>query len=162
MNNKGFKYKLAIRKINSVVLKNKREVNFPSLNSIKRVGIVGYSEIEKKDIQLSIDGDIQVLMFSSEKRDKGDNSDGIFVNDLNFIGLPSKMRAHLFIETAFDVLICLENESSPAVEFVCGKSQAKFKVGKFKSIAFDLVIDQKGMTNKAFIDEIKNTIRNFS
>lgn len=101
--------------------------------------------------------------FKEEKRDKTVDSTDIYSSDLNFWGLPSiKLISH-FIETPFDLLINFRSEPNLALDYLCAKSVARFKVSRYDVYGlYDLVIDKQDMTDSSYVEEIIKTINNFS
>ncbi|MCF8357185.1 MAG: hypothetical protein K9H26_00400 [Prolixibacteraceae bacterium] len=122
----------------------KRNLCFPSLNSIQSAGIVfdgdeglPFDLSEKLGIPITID----TLSCKEGKRPQNDNSNTVFSSDLNLLKRPPKRISKPFTEKKFDILINLTDGTNRAMNYICAKSKAKFKVSYIQAgNIFDLVI----------------------
>ena len=161
MNNGSFKYKVALRRINRTVSRNKRKVQFPNAKKLNTVAIVG-DNFKLDLLKKKFDADLVYLNIRNEKRDKSEVSEDIFWSDLNFWNLPPERLIAGFTQRPCDVLINFNTESNTVVDFICAKSVAKFKISKYQQgQIFDLVIDQHNISDTTYVDEIIKTITNF-
>jgi hypothetical protein len=161
---KNFRNKFRRKAIQRAVHNNHRNVIFPELHGVRTVGlIVSDNQSEEQNLKKMIfDADIFWLRFVTDKREKDEISESIFINDLDFWGLPKSGKIETFIQKPFDLLINLSDETTDAIEFVCAKSVARFKVSsKSNGLIYDLVIS--GITdNYTLIEEIRKTLNNFN
>lgn len=165
MKNNGLKHWYQKRAITNALKSNKREKVFPKIGSIKEIAIISDHDVDKNTIQslFGIQVRLQELKFIPTKRDKGDDSPGIFVSDINFFGVPASKLIETFVNTPFDILIDFTREKSGVVEFVCAKSVAKFKVGKHNTNSiFDLIINKPDLEEGKYSKVIVETLSNFS
>ncbi|MDA3929412.1 MAG: hypothetical protein PF541_10675, partial [Prolixibacteraceae bacterium] len=128
--NEGFKSKIRNRKISKTIEKNKREIKFPVLSEIRTCGVLVKSDTysDKLFEKLNEKVVVEKLFFSDKNRDKGDDSNVIFLSDMNFWDLPPKSLINEFVEKPFDILINLAFEKNDAIDYVVASSNSKFKV----------------------------------
>ncbi len=122
----------------------KRDLCFPSLNSIQSAGIVFDSEeglpfdlTEVLGKPLTID----TITYSEGKRLNDESINTIFSSDINLLKRPRKSLTKPFTEKKFDILINLTDGTNRAMNYICAKSKAKFKVSHIQTgDIFDLII----------------------
>lgn len=69
------------------------------------------------------------------------------VNDLSFWGKVESPDADKFIDTPFDYLFCIDNDTNPLVLHVLARSKARCRIGKYAEKCnpyFELMIEQNG------------------
>lgn len=160
---KGFKNNFRTKAIQKAIKGNNRTVAFPNFETIQSVGVVAYEGFSEDIIEkLKPNAAVTCLLFSTTKRRKGDSSEFIFTTDLNFWGLPTNGRIESFTNLSFDILLNLTFEPSEAIDYVCARSNAKFKVSSTQNgLVYDLVIT--GLSDQhVFIDELKKALKNFN
>lgn len=89
-------------------------------------------------------------------------SSSVFLNDLNFWGLPTNKSIEHFTTTQFDLLINYTVGNNDAIEFTCAKSVSQFKTSphQFGAI-YDLVISGAN-SYQTFLNEIRRTLINLN
>lgn len=82
--------------------------------------------------------------------------DFFFLKDLNWYYKPQNYIIKNFVEKNYDILITLCDSTCIPIKYLAGKSQAKFKVGKYEEDIdlYDMMIDVKENTLPALIKEI--------
>ena len=82
--------------------------------------------------------------------------DFFFLKDLNWYYKPQNYIIKNFVEKDYDILINLCDSACIPIRYLAGKSQAKFKVGKYEEDIdlYDMMIDVKENTLSALIKEI--------
>ena len=82
--------------------------------------------------------------------------DFFFLKDLNWYYKPQNYIIKNFVEKDYDILINLCDSACIPIKYLAGKSQAKFKVGKYEEDIdlYDMMIDVKEKTLSALIKEI--------
>jgi len=160
----GFKNNFRRKAIKKAIHNNRRVVIFPDLASVKSIGIVISESFSTEFIAKAFGprANVHVLEFVARKRQKDEVSSSVFLNDMDFWGLPAPAKISGFIERPFDLLINFSTENVDAIEYICAKSMAKFKIAsKTDSNIYDLVIF--GTTDRlSLIEEIKKTLKNFN
>lgn len=165
MNRNGLKYNLRKNRISETAGQCSRQVVFPNVSIIQRIGCIGNYSIDLSLITDSFLSGVQVnyLEFNVEKRPKGDESETIFLSDLNFWGVPPKKLIQKFTSIPFDILINFASDQQEVIDYICAKSVAKFKVSKqSSSTIYDLVIISKTLDDAHYLQEIKRTLNNFN
>ncbi len=112
--------------------------------------------------QLTQDGKmVKVLEFLPNKKDNYEFMFDFFtVKDLSFWGVVNSPDADKFIETPFDYLFCVDNESNPMIQHILARSKAKCRIGRFASqdhSFFELMIEQNGSPKKLIESMYKYT-----
>lgn len=162
--NSGFKYKYRQKAIQKAQLNTQRMVAFPQLQSVKLVGLVVNDQTSAEQVKKVFGStiNVHVLEFINRKREKGEMSSSVFLNDLNFWGLPSTKSIEHFTSTQFDLLINYTGGENDAIEYTCAMSVAQFKTSsqQFGKI-YDLVISGSN-SYQAFLNEIKRTLINLN
>jgi hypothetical protein len=105
---------------------------------------------------------VHVLEFLPPKKDNFEFKFDFFTNkDLSFWGNLDAPVINKFIETAFDYLFYIDNESNPLVLNILARSKAQCRIGRYKeseSEYFELMIEQNG-TNKGLMETMYNYTR---
>ncbi len=106
--------------------------------------------------QLEQDGkSVQVLEYLPIKKENYEfKFDYFSIQDLNFWGALNSAIASKFINTPFDFLFCIDQQSNPLVLHLLATSKAHCRIGRFnesESQYYELMIEQNG-TNKGLID----------
>ncbi len=86
--------------------------------------------------------------------------DFFYDRDINWYGRPGGNYVKDFLEKPFDVLIDLSDGNSLPIKYIIAKSNAHFKVGRYKNenqVFFDLMIKHDDTNNlQSFIAEIEH------
>lgn len=138
---------------------------FPTLSSIKSVGIIANEGFDHKLAKFGFLCAVNsnILLITNEIRPKNHTDEKLYVSDLNFWGLPKPHVIDWFVSKPFDILIDMTSNNTDFIEYICAKSVAKFKVAKNKSAkAYELIIQQAGLSDTGFINEIENAIKGFN
>ena len=132
MKKRGLKFSVQNKIIHRTIKNNKRTIVFPSINSIKNIGIVGNDDningFDFSSNQLTKGVKLNFLTTKIGKRDKAKEDVNIYSSDLNFWGLPQKRIINSFISEPFDVLINIADETERALAYICAASVSKFKI----------------------------------
>lgn len=165
MKHHGYKYRYRQRMIFRSALSVQRIRQFPIASSVRTIGFVA-DESQKIQSLLSFfekGVSVQTLFFNMEKRLKNDDRDAIFSNDLNFWGLPPQGSVQTFVDRPFDLLINLLPTPFDPADYICARSVAGLKVGRYAhGEVYDLIISQNGPELNTYINEIVKTLNNFS
>jgi hypothetical protein len=162
--NSGIRYKFRQQTIRKVTGQNQREVVFPVFNAIKSVGVVAGEPFSTEWVSKLFGPrvNVHVLEFVGRKREKDEVNSVVYLNDLNFWGLPKATMVETFIATPYDLLLNFTDQNNDAIEFVCAKSVAKFKVSsKLNGKIYDLVITGTSRY-PVFLEELKRTLINLN
>lgn len=165
MNKNGLRYNLRKNRILKAASQCSRQVVFPTTPSIQRIGCISDYSIELSLVRNNFSPGVQVnfIEFSAENRAKGNESETIFLSDLNFWGVPPGRLIQKFTAIPFDILINFASEQQEVVHYICASSVAKFKVSKqSSSTIYDLVINSKTMDDAHYLKEIIRTLNNFN
>ena len=165
MNENGWRYKIRKNRILKAVRQNRRQPVFPKFSSIQRIGCIGSNPVNSAIIFSKFNAGVltNYLQFSAGKRPKGDESEVIFLSDLNFLGIPPRKLIKDFVDIPFDILINFSKGQQEAIDYICASSVAKFKVGKLAYPAiYDLVINGEAMDDTEYLNEIIRTLNNFN
>lgn len=141
-----------------------RQVCFPTLNKIKKVGFINAlgSPIPFNHPFIG-QFEITCLNISPDKRPKENHDQTLYKSDSNWIGLPKTQNIDWFVNSTFDLLIDFTAENNDTIEYICAKSLAKFKIAMNKeSRVYDLVIKKSGIDFNTFLNEINETILRFN
>jgi hypothetical protein len=164
MKERGIRSKLYRSVLAKALKHNPREVCFPSFETIRRVGLlicepdlVFYRpEIDRISKMCSV----ELILYSENKRQKGDHSKILFSNDLNWIGIPRGQWLQEWLKTPFDILINLNHLTFGAFEYICATSVSKFKAGAVsQSQVYDLIIQFSENQKHGLIDAVLGTIK---
>lgn len=161
----GVKYKLYQRSLNRVLKRNNREIKFPIYTKVKSLGVISVHEIDVAKI-FDVFGEnvnVNTLIFFDEKREKNNTEAAIYSSDINFWNIPTSKFINDFINTPFDILLNITVADISAVEYVCAKSKAHFKVrNNTYSSFYDLIINSSLSYEIQFYKEVSETIKKFS
>lgn len=107
---------------------------------------------------LQLDGKkVTVLEYLPKQKDNYEFLFDFFTSkDLSFWGKVKSPDADRFIETPFDYLYCIDNDSNPLILHVLARSKARCRIGKFAKPFdpyFELMIEQNGSV-KNLIDSM--------
>lgn len=83
---------------------------------------------------------------------------------LSFAHLPKGEKVQQFINTRFDVLINLDVEQYPALNYIAAASQALFKIGPATAdpLHYDLMIGSGSDNLRQYIDQIRSVFNKIS
>ena len=98
---------------------------------------------------MQLDGKkVMVLEYLPKQKDNYEFMFDFFtVKDLSFWGKVESPDADKFIDTPFDYLYCIDNDTNPLVLHVLARSKARCRIGKFSEKCnpyFELMIEQNG------------------
>lgn len=167
MKEKGFIYKVQRRIIDRTLKNNKRNVIFPNINSIQKVGIVAIegslNSVDLTSIQLLKNANLFSLKFLNKKRTKANVDNNIYKSDLNIWGLPRIRKINEFINEPFDLLINLSGDTNKALTYICAASKSNFKISiNSNEKVYDLIIDQKDDKLLDLFTEIEKVLNNLN
>ncbi len=113
--------------------------------------------------QLEMDGKkIKVLEYLPNKKENyGFLFDFFTIKDLSFWGKINSTYAEKFIDTPFDYLFCIDQDSNPLIQHVLARSKARCRIGKFSNKDmpfFELMIEQNGSA-KNLIDSMYKYVK---
>lgn len=151
--------------IGKALASNSRVVYFPKSNSIKTVGLIAdkYLQTSMFSQKMFSQANFTQLIYTPKNRSKTDSSQSVFRSDLNFWGIPPKKIINWFTNEEFDLLIDCTLQNNGVIDYICAKSEAKFKVSnKNDSKICDLIINQNDKKLSVFFDELENIIVNFN
>ncbi len=143
----GFKQKYANKKLAKLVSAQNRKPVIPAMNPHSKVVVI-WQPSEKPVVQFLREhfnktGAIfrDYCIFDSNSN-PGSETNSFFSSDLNWWGIPKPEKVRDFIETDFDLLLCIARESNFYLEYILALSKAKFKIGSSLNEAnpFDLNI----------------------
>ena len=148
---------------------NPRQREVHNLHTAQSIGIL-YDATEKEDMLkvsefvntlFQTKKDVKALGFVNLKELTHHHMpmlqfDFFFLKDLNWYYKPQNYIIKNFVEKDYDILINLCNSTCIPIKYLAGKSQAKFKVGKYEEDIdlYDMMIDVKENTLSALIKEI--------
>lgn len=162
---KWFKLKMRNAIIESSLKSVRRTIVFPIQKQIKTIGVITNQENTTQKIK-SVFGQtvlIDVLKIEPGKRPKENNNKVLYYSDINILGLPLKSRTEWFTNKCFDLLIDLNSEKNDTIEYICAKSEARFKVSKNKNtLTYDLIIKQQDIDIMTFLNQILEIITRFN
>jgi hypothetical protein len=135
---------------------------------VKTVGITFNAGEIDQDVLLTFtndlknrDKDVTMLAFFAQKQDPSPQEFGYFtLGHLSFSGIPKSDVVEQFISREFDVLINMDYNAHPALNYVCAASRALFKIGPATGHArhYDLMIDMQDRFDlDNYIREIRKT-----
>lgn len=162
---KKLKNNIRARIIGKALAASNRMVSFPSIHSIKTVGLITdkYLQTTAFNKKSFYQANFTQLTYSSQNRPKTDSNQTVFGSDLNFWGIPSEKIINWFTNENFDLLIDCTLQNNDVIDYICAKSKAKFKVSmKNDSKTSDLMINQNDDNLSVFFDELDNIIVNFN
>ena len=148
---------------------NPRQREVHNLHTAQSIGIL-YDATEKEDMLkvsefvntlFQTKKDVKALGFVNLKELTHHHMpmlqfDFFFLKDLNWYYKPQNYIIKNFVEKDYDILINLCDSACIPIRYLAGKSQAKFKVGKYEEDIdlYDMMIDVKENTLSALIKEI--------
>ena len=148
---------------------NPRQREVHNLHTAQSIGIL-YDATEKEDMLkvsefvntlFQTKKDVKALGFVNLKELTHHHMpmlqfDFFFLKDLNWYYKPQNYIIKNFVEKDYDILINLCDSACIPIKYLAGKSQAKFKVGKYEEDIdlYDMMIDVKENTLSALIKEI--------
>ncbi len=159
-----FKNKFLHYRTSSALKKNDSLRTSLPYHQAKSIGILfSVEDKQKHDAvkefikQLQHDGKkVMVLEYLPKQKDNYEFLFDFFtIKDLTFWGKIESPDADKFIETPFDYLYCIDNDSNPLILHVLARSKARCRIGKFTqqyNSFFELMIEQNG--------SVKNLIEN--
>lgn len=162
---RGLKYRLFQHFVAKSVKRNKREVIFPGLNEIRNILVLNNDEFDVGSIEDIIGGDVdcEVVRLIPEKRTKLITDHNVYLNDLNWVGIPSLKNSKAFIDKPYDLLINVTKDEIGALEYLGARSLSAFKVGRENRYSiYDLIINDQNLDTISFLKEVFKTIKNFS
>ncbi len=131
----GIREKYANRKLLKLeIAAEKRKAKIPSLDSVKKVGIIWEPDetdayhylkdyFEKNGVV------VRGLCIYSENVEFPTDTNSLTPKDLNWYKFPKPGTFNNFTETSFDILLIIALNQSIPLDFITLTSQAKFKVG---------------------------------
>ncbi|MBK5279757.1 MAG: hypothetical protein JJE09_12940 [Bacteroidia bacterium] len=131
----------------------------------KNIGIIFTVEDKQKHLDIKdlihhfeSDGKlVKVLEFLPKKKENYEFLFDFFsIDDLSFWGSINSSTAEKFSDTAFDYLLCVDNQSNPLLLNLLARCKARCRVGKFsenETAFFELMIESKG-TTRGLIDHM--------
>lgn len=164
---KGLMFGVQNKIIHKAVLNNKRTVVFPTIQSVKKIGIVGEEvNLNVEDLnsgQLARHSKFFFLINKKEKRTKGFDDENIYSSDLNFWGLPVKSKINNFINEPFDLLINLSDDNNVILKYVCAASVSRLKIGlNTNDKIYDVILAGKDIGLEELFNEIEKILNNFN
>ena len=148
---------------------NPRQREVHNLHTAQSIGIL-YDATEKEDMLkvsefvntlFQTKKDVKALGFVNLKELTHHHMpmlqfDFFFLKDLNWYYKPQNYIIKNFVEKDYDILINLCDSACIPIKYLAGKSQAKFKVGKYEEDIdlYDMMIDVKENTLSALIKDI--------
>lgn len=159
------RYKLRENRILKIAKRNERQVVFPDVSKILKVGVIADGSLHSDLVNAYFDHaeEIEFLEVRNSVRPKGDDSQLIYVSDLNFLGIPPQRLIGAFVGKPFDILVNFASSSNDVINFICASSQARMKVSKYRwNDVYDLIIHQPEIDDVNYLKEIIRTLNNFS
>ncbi|MBL0342060.1 MAG: hypothetical protein IPP71_14715 [Bacteroidetes bacterium] len=178
--NQKLKHKISDYLLRKEIKNNQRKGEVVSFSEANNIGIL-YDATEDKDYELIKNyvkemrsPSKEVLSLGYFNRKELPNTrfmklglDFFTQKSLNWRMRPNNAIVQSFINRNFDILICLNLESSIPLEYVSSMTHAKFKIGRFNgknSNIYDFMIKVEGKTTlKQMIDQVNhylNLIKN--
>lgn len=128
---------------NFEVVKNYTRKIRESKKTVRALGFVNHKELHR-DQSPTVDLDFFTL------------------KDVNWYYKPGGHIVENFTNENYDILICLDTESSLSVQYILANSKANFRVGKYEErnkIFFDFMIDLQNKNNLSyFIEQVNHYI----
>lgn len=160
------KRKMIIRACN----KSSKKHHFISFEKAKSIGIIYDYNSEDKNLiaeyrtQWIKEGKtVETFCVVNNKTNKDENTNlyGPYIHKskFNWLGLPKYQHIKPFVETPFDILLCLTTNSIDVLVYICAYSCAKFRVGPqvdYHNPPFELMLNTSVKDNKnliAFFDK---------
>jgi hypothetical protein len=158
------------RKIHRDILGNKAHRILKNMNEIQSIGIV-FEGSENDSVMvihhlekiLKQEGkSVRVFGYINSKDSKQEDY-WITNKDLNWYGYPMKKSLDSFAEKPFDVIFGIFDNSRSPLLAIFAKSNAEIRIGKCKNDqygVFDILINAKEQTNKAFANAVIEFLTN--
>lgn len=106
---------------------------------------------------------VEVLAYFNDKHKREFYTFDFFnKRDLNLIGIPKGEQVEQFIQTPFDVLLCLHAEASPALEYIAATSQARFRVGAYQPqslFCYELMVHSKSKSVRGLLHQMEHYLK---
>lgn len=139
---------LAYKKLESILQDNKRQVQVPKLDSIKKIGILWLKDQQQAfqylhDYYSPAGIIIRNICIDLNHNTVENNSNVITSKNLNWLGIPKSGTIEVFTDSEFDILFSIVTIPCYVADYIVALSKAKFKVGSAKGIFnyFDLNIN---------------------
>lgn len=165
MKHSGLKHQYRQKRILTHADRNVRNIQFPVHNSIQTIGIVTDFDFQGDLVSQYFGSKVKMdaLFLKKERRPKQDQSEIIYLSDLDFWGIPTMKMIQPFVDKPFDILINFTTQQFDPVEYICARSKAKFRISKYQHQAiYDLVINQPEIAINDYFKEMVRTLNNFS
>ncbi len=130
----GFKQKYAYKKLAKLVEAQNRKPVVPVLTPHSKIAVI-WQPSEKPVVQylrehFNKTGTIfrDYCIFDSNSNPASD-SNSFSTTDLNWWGIPKPEKIRDFVDTDFDLLLCIARDWNFYLEYLLALSKAKFKIG---------------------------------
>lgn len=161
---KGFQNTLFVRAVDRALKSNPRRVVFPIYDRLNSCCLLVEDMVFDRSTPeintLKSFADVRLIRFSNQKRGVDIDYNTVYIDDLNWYGVPKKEKFRDLISHPFDVLINMSEGSVGAFEYLSAASQAKFKVGlRANTSIYDLVIELSGSQVNELLPQFLETIK---
>lgn len=142
-----WKYRLFKRRLERDLKFRKTAHPIPAINKAEHIGILwtNSEQIPLDQLDRLLDswrrkGSLieEFCFFPKMKKDETPPRDGITSKNINWLGIPTWESIERFVNIPFDLLIILDADPSPTVEYIQAQSAARFKIGAATNLYPDI------------------------